>query len=106
MITLYLLIYIEIYASRKLRKVSGGTLFSVMWHKIRVEGKSCHHNNMHRLKKVHYNIRVNVFVVYFSDTKLEQYDVDESEVTKIATEVAVAKREAEIVSVHSLQRVN
>lgn len=34
----------------------------------------------------------------FSDTKLEEYPTKENEVMKILTEVAVARREAEIVS--------
>ena len=34
----------------------------------------------------------------FPDTKLEEHKVNETEVSKIMTEVAVAKREAEIVS--------
>ena len=34
----------------------------------------------------------------FTETKLSEYKVEESEVTKIAMEVSVAKREAEIVS--------
>ena len=40
---------------------------------------------------------IDTFVI-FPDTKLQEYKVDELEVTKIATEVAVARREAEIVS--------
>ena len=35
-----------------------------------------------------------------SDTKLEEYKIREMDVTKIVTEVVVAKREAEIVSIH------
>lgn len=35
---------------------------------------------------------------YFTDTKLEEYPTNEKEVMKILTEVAVARREAEIVS--------
>lgn len=38
---------------------------------------------------------------YFaSDTKLEEYPTHEKEVMKILTEVAVARREAEIVCAH------
>jgi len=36
--------------------------------------------------------------VFVADMKLVEYEVKEDEVTKILTEVAVAKREAEIVS--------
>ena len=37
-------------------------------------------------------------VCVLTDTKLEEHKVKEEEVTKILTEVSVAKREAEIVS--------
>ena len=39
------------------------------------------------------------YVYTLTDTKLGEYKVDEKEVTQIVTEVAVARREAEIVSI-------
>ena len=36
--------------------------------------------------------------VFFTDTKMEEWPTEEKEVMKILTEVAVARREAEIVS--------
>ena len=37
-----------------------------------------------------------------TDMKLAEYEVNEEEIRKILTEVAVAKREAEIVSEHDV----
>ncbi len=39
-----------------------------------------------------------LFLFHLADLKLKEHSVDETEVTKIAAEVAVSKREAEIVS--------
>ena len=36
-------------------------------------------------------------LILFSDTKMEEWQTEEKEVMKILTEVAVARREAEIV---------
>ena len=45
-----------------------------------------------------WKIMTALFYMLFTDTQLREYSVNEKEVTKIAAEVAVAKREAEIVS--------
>ena len=41
---------------------------------------------------------MDVYICFHTDMKLEECKVDEKEIMKIATEVGVAKREAEIVS--------